>query len=53
MTNREFSEQDQDFKGACQKVGLLKQHPDMGLSRQAGKWKRKRGLAYKEGRTKP
>ncbi len=50
MTNKEFAEQDQNFKEACQKVGIPKQHPAMGLGRQAGKWRRKKGLAWEEGK---
>ena len=52
MTNKEFSEKDQDFKAACEKVKLpIKPHDNNGLRRQAGKWRRKTGLAYKEGRS--
>ena len=65
MTNKEFSEQTVDFKDACERTGLPKKsftvkngkrtstvsHFNLGLGRQAGKWQRKKGLAYKEGRT--
>ena len=64
MTNREFSEHSEDFKAACKQVGLPKKsftlknrkhisivsHSNLGLGRQAGKWRRKKGLAHKEGR---
>lgn len=36
MTNREFSETDKAFQAACEQVG--------------SKWRRKKGLAWKEGR---
>lgn len=54
MTNKEFSVLgDMDFIKACEKVKLPnKQHEKLGLVRQAAKWRRKAGLAYKEGRTK-
>ena len=52
MTNREFSiSGDKEFLKACQRVGLPHtQHKEIGLVRQAAKWRRKKGLAYKEGR---
>lgn len=53
MTNKEFSEKDDIFRSACKKVGLLEEsrrHFKLGLGRQAGKWKRKKGLAYNKGR---
>ena len=64
ITLKIFSETDEGFKKACQKVGLpmkpmiLKHgsktvsvnHVDLNLKRQAGKWLRQKGLAYKEGR---
>jgi hypothetical protein len=51
MTNREFAEQDNDFKDAYLRVQLPKSpHLSTGPGRQAGKWRRKKGLAYKEGR---
>jgi len=47
MTNREFSLNDKDFMRACDRAKLpLKQHEKLGLARQAGKWRRKKGLAY-------
>jgi len=64
MNNKELSEQTVDFKDACVRTGLPKKpftikngkrtsivsHSGLGLGRQAGKWRRKKGLAYKEGR---
>ena len=63
MTNKEFSEQTVDFKAACERTGLPRKpftikngkrtsivsHSNLGLGRQAGKWRHKTGLAYKEG----
>ena len=40
MTNREFAVKDSCFKECCLKVGI---EP---TSRQAGKFRRKKGLAY-------
>ena len=40
MTNREFAAKDSCFKECCSKVGV---EP---TSRQAGKFRRKKGLAY-------
>jgi hypothetical protein len=65
MTNEEFAGTNDEFKVACLKVNLPREafqmkhgsrvievsHRSLGLSRQAGKWRNKRGLAYKEGRT--
>ena len=63
MTLREFSEKDTQFKNACGNVKLPKthvlscggakinvNHGALGLKRQASKWMRQMGLAYKEGR---
>jgi hypothetical protein len=51
VTNKVFAQDDKHFKDACEKVKLpIKKHEKMGLGRQAGKWRRKTGLAYKEGR---
>ena len=41
MTNAEFAEQDQKFRKACEAVNIP------ATSRQASKFKRKKGLAYK------
>ena len=40
MTNRQFSEKDQNFKNACVKAGVA---PTV---RQASKFRMKQGLAY-------
>jgi len=64
MTNKEFSEKNEHFKSACERIGLPKKpfgikngkrtlivsHSNLGLGRQAGKWRRGKGLAYKEGK---
>ena len=63
MTLKEFSETDTQFREACNKVGLPKSfplnhggktftisHANLGLTRQASKWLRGEGLAYKEGK---
>ena len=51
MNLKEFSEKDEKFKEACIMVGLpFEKHRHLGLGRQAGKWLRQEGLAYKEGR---
>ncbi len=51
MILKEFSETDEGFKKACEKVKLpFLKHKHLGLKRQAGKWLRQKGLAYKEGR---
>lgn len=42
LTNREFAEQDEVFKQACLNVGIEKP-----TQRQASKWRRKTGKAYK------
>ena len=44
VTNSEFTKTDQTFINACKKVEI----PPTG--RQAGKWRRRTGLAWKEGR---
>jgi hypothetical protein len=41
MTNKEFAEKDEAFKEACAKVNLP------ATKRQASKWRRGFGLAYK------
>jgi len=63
MTNKEFSESDKSFTTACEKVGLpnhktvVKQKRSKAvilesgvvtLTRQASKWRMKKGKAYKE-----
>lgn len=56
MTNKERAESNTDFIEACNKVGLpfqrygAKQGVKNSLTRQASKWRRKIGLAWKEGR---
>jgi len=64
MTNKEFAEKDQLFKQACEKVDLpnhktsIKEHGgksrvvtgSTSLTRQASKWRMKKGKAWKEGR---
>lgn len=47
MTNNEFAKKDEKFKLACESVGLPFSKSTNGLSRQASKWRRKKGLAYK------
>ena len=44
MTNKEFAEKDQKFKKACSKINLP------ATTRQASKWRMKKGKAWKEGR---
>lgn len=41
MTNKEFSEKDQTFKDACKKAKIS------ATTRQASKWRMKKGKAYK------
>lgn len=41
VTNSEFAETDQSFKSACEKAGLPP------TKRQASKWRRKFGTAYR------
>jgi hypothetical protein len=64
MTNREFSLKDKEFIDACSKVGLpnhesviktkgktaKRMTANVGLTRQASKWRMRKGLAWKEGR---
>ncbi len=51
MTNKEFSGKDKKFIEACNLVNLpQKKHEKLGLRRQASKWRRRKGIAYKEGR---
>lgn len=51
MTNKKFAVENKIFKDACEKVGLPRtNHAKLGLGRQAGKWRRKTGLAYNDGR---
>ena len=54
MTNKLFSTTDEEFKKACKIVNLpFTRHEKLGLTRQASKWRSKKGLAYKkEGRKK-
>ena len=48
MTNTEFANKDDKFKVSCEKVGLPKKmHSHLGLARQAGKWRKGKGIAYK------
>uniref|UniRef100_A0A6M3LXN9 Uncharacterized protein n=1 Tax=viral metagenome TaxID=1070528 RepID=A0A6M3LXN9_9ZZZZ len=47
MTNTEFAIKDDKFKASCEAVGLPNKHKHIGLARQAGKWRRGKGLAYK------
>lgn len=42
MTNREFKHKDEKFQWACTKAKI------MPTTRQASKWRRKTGLAYKK-----
>jgi hypothetical protein len=44
MTNREFSEQDETFRQACKSAGVD------ASRRQASKWRRRVGRAWKYGR---
>jgi hypothetical protein len=44
MTNLEFSRKNEEFKAACEAVGLP------ATKRQASKWQRQCGRAYVEGR---
>lgn len=51
MTNKKFAAENKHFQNACEKVGLPRtNHAKLGLGRQAGKWRRKTGLAYNDGR---
>ena len=64
MTNKEFAEKDKPFQQACEKTGLpnhktvIKEHGGKSrtvagltsLTRQASKWRMKKGKAWKEGR---
>lgn len=43
-TNKTFSEKDEKFILACEKVGVSP------TRRQASKWRNKKGIAYKKGR---
>ena len=63
-TNKEFANDDLQFKQACEKVDLpkhktiIKEHGGKSravsgltsLTRQASKWRMKKGKAWKEGR---
>jgi len=40
QTNKEFSQQDSEFKNACEKAGIT---PG---AKQASKWRNKKGLGY-------
>ena len=46
MTNKEFAAKNEEFRAACKRVGI---DP---TSRQAARWKNRKGLAWKEGRNK-
>ena len=62
MTNKKFAEEDQAFQKSCEKAGLpiapmnlrhggktvRVEHAALGLGRQAGKWRRGCGLAYRK-----
>ena len=49
MTNKEFAKDDMIFKEACEEVKLPSGiHAKCGLARQAGKWRKGKGLAYKK-----
>jgi hypothetical protein len=62
ITNRQFANEDVSFKVACANAGLprhitvvrsrkgnkVKQGKDQSLTRQASKWRRGLGLAWKE-----
>ena len=43
LINTHFAETDAEFRRACEKVGIPP------TKRQASKWRRKVGLAYKKG----
>lgn len=50
MTNSEFAKKDTAFISLCESIGLpMRKHSHMGLSRQAAKFRRGKGLAYKAG----
>lgn len=44
MTNKEYSETNQELIKACEKVNIP------ATTRQASKWRRKKGKAWKDGR---
>lgn len=44
LTNAKFAQRDESFMKACSKVGIPP------TSRQASKWRMKKGLAWKKGR---
>jgi len=44
MTNKEFAKSNEGFQEACERVELKP------TTRQASKWRRQKGLAWKEGR---
>lgn len=53
MTNAEFARTDEAFLEACGQVALIKEHKNFEPSkRQASKWRRRRGIAWKVGRPK-
>lgn len=45
LTNKQFAEKNEEFKKACEKVEIKVS------TRQASKWRMKRGKAWNEGRT--
>lgn len=51
MTNTEFSKKDPEFLDACKKVATLPYYQEFKPStRQASKWRNKKGIAYKTAR---
>jgi hypothetical protein len=44
LTNKQFAEQNEEFRKACEKLELKP------TTRQASKWQMKKGKAWKEGR---
>jgi len=45
VTHATFSQTDEAFQAACEKAGIP------ATTRQASKWRRKRGLAWQKGRS--
>jgi len=43
-TNKEFASKNEEFQKACEKVNIKP------TTRQASKWRMKKGLAWKEGK---
>jgi hypothetical protein len=52
MTNKEFAEKDPVFRKACENCGVRKDGSPLvpPTPRQASKWRRQTGRAWKEGR---